>query len=119
MATYNRAHFIEETLCSIQNQSFSNWECLIIDDGSKDKTVEVLKPYLDKDDRFQYIKRSSKYKKGLPGCRNMGLDLAEGDYIIFFDDDDIVHPQLLELCIKEFKERNIDYCRYERRVFFQ
>lgn len=117
MATYNRAHFIVETLQSIQAQSHKNWECLIIDDGSTDNTLTVITAFLEKDSRFQYYKRPTNYKKGLPGCRNYGLDLASGDYIIFFDDDDIVHPQNLELCAKELASSNVFFCRYLRDVF--
>lgn len=118
MATYNRAHFIVETLESIQKQTHTNWECLIIDDGGTDNTNEVIKPILDKDNRFQYLQRPNTYKKGLPGCRNYGLDLAKGNYIIFFDDDDIVHPQNLELCVNELKNNQYQFCRYLRDVFF-
>jgi glycosyltransferase involved in cell wall biosynthesis len=117
MATYNRAHFIEETLLSIQNQTFLDWECLIIDDGGTDNTREVIDPFLKKDKRFKYIKRSDNYIKGLPGCRNYGLDMAQGEYIIFFDDDDIAHPQNLELCVLELSDLSISFCRYIRAVF--
>lgn len=118
MATYNRAHFIVETLVSIQNQTFENWECLIIDDGGTDDTIDVIKPILDIDQRFQFRKRSEKYRKGLSGCRNYGIDLAKGDYITFFDDDDIIHPQNLELCVSELTKNNITFCRYITNVFF-
>ena len=118
MATYNRAHFIVETLISIQKQTHTNWECLLIDDGGSDNTKEVIKPFIDNDHRFQYVKRPNSYKKGLPGCRNYGIELAKGDYIIFFDDDDIVHPQNLELCVNELEESDFHFCRYERSVFF-
>jgi glycosyltransferase involved in cell wall biosynthesis len=118
MATYNRAHFIVETLLSIQKQTFTNWECLIIDDEGTDNTVEVITPLLEKDSRFKYFKRKDNYLKGLPGCRNYGLDLAKGDYIIFFDDDDIVHPQNLEVCVEELSNKDVSFCRYIRDVFF-
>lgn len=119
MATYNRAHFIKETLNSISAQTYSNWECLIIDDGGKDNTKEVISPILEKDSRFRFLSRPNGYLKGLPGCRNYGLDLAEGNYIIFFDDDDIVHPQNLELCVQELEDSNVYFCRYIRNVFFE
>lgn len=119
MATYNRAHFIVETLLSIQNQTFLNWECLIIDDGGTDNTVEVITTILEKDTRFKYYKRNEDYLKGLPGCRNYGLDLAQGEYIIFFDDDDIAHPQNLECCVAELEKGTIWFCRYIREVFFE
>nr|WP_315255344.1 glycosyltransferase family 2 protein [uncultured Flavobacterium sp.] len=118
MATYNRSHFILETLLSIQNQTYSEFECLIIDDGGTDNTLEVITPILNKDSRFKFLKRPDNYKKGLPGCRNYGIDSAQGDYIIFFDDDDIVHPQNLELCVKELEQEKFSFCRYERAVFF-
>lgn len=117
MATYNRAHFIVETLHSIQQQTFGEWECLIIDDGGTDNTHEVIAPILEKDSRFQFLKRPDTYLKGLPGCRNYGLDLAKGDFVIFFDDDDIVHPMNLELCVKELKNTEFSFCRYLRTVF--
>jgi glycosyltransferase involved in cell wall biosynthesis len=118
MATYNRAHFIVETLSSIQKQTYLYWECLIIDDEGTDNTIEVISPILEQDSRFKYLKRPENYKKGLPGCRNYGLDLAKGDFIIFFDDDDIVHPQNLELCVNELNKNQVSFCRYEREVFF-
>lgn len=119
MATYNRATYIEESLRSIQNQSYRNFECLIIDDGGNDNTSEVIETILAEDSRFKFLKRPDTYQKGLPGARNYGLDLALGDYIIFFDDDDIVHPQNLEICVDELnKNKNFSFCRYLREVFF-
>tara|TARA_R110000751_G_scaffold90302_1_gene177342 strand:- start:13302 stop:14048 length:747 start_codon:yes stop_codon:yes gene_type:complete len=117
MATYNRAHFIKETIQSILKQEYTNWELLIIDDGCKDNTDQVLIPYLH-DPRIGFFQRSLKYKKGLPGCRNMGLDLAQGEFVVFFDDDDIVHPQNLQISIDEIYSRpNLMFCRYRREVF--
>lgn len=119
MATYNRANFIAETLYAIQKQTFTDWECLIIDDGGTDNTKEIINPIIEKDNRFKFYLRPTNYQKALPGCRNYGLDLAQGDYIIFFDDDDIPHPQNLEICVSELsKDRKIYFCRYERGVFF-
>jgi glycosyltransferase involved in cell wall biosynthesis len=118
MATYNRAKYILESLHSIQFQTYKDWECIIIDDGGADNTEEIINPILETDSRFQFLKRPEKYIKGLPGCRNYGLDLAKGEYIIFFDDDDIAHPQNLELCTIALEEDSISFCRYIRSVFF-
>ena len=118
IATYNRASFISETLTSVMNQTFSNWECLIIDDGCTDHSLEVITPFLEKDVRFQYHLRLDSYAKGTSGCRNYGLDLAKGEYVIFFDDDDIAHPQNLELCFLELSKNGISFCRYIRDSFF-
>lgn len=114
MATFNRAHFIVETLQSIQAQTFQNWECLIIDDGGTDNTAEVIAPILAQVNRFKFIKRPDTYKKGLPGCRNLGLDLAKGAFVIFFDDDDIVHPDNLKICLEVIEENTVDFCHYQK-----
>ncbi|MFV9484361.1 glycosyltransferase family 2 protein [Christiangramia sp. ASW11-125] len=119
MATYNRDRFIKAALDSIINQSFTNWECLVIDDGSSDRTAEILEAYNGADSRIKYFKRSKNYRKGLPGCRNMGLDLAKGNYIQFFDDDDIVHPENLQTCFKLLKDKDLYFCRYEKKPFLE
>jgi glycosyltransferase involved in cell wall biosynthesis len=118
IATYNREKYFLETLLSIQKQTFTDWECLIIDDGSTDRTVEIISPILAQEPRFRYFLRPESYKKGTSGSRNYGLDIAKGDCIIFFDDDDIVHPQNLELCVNELSKNDISFCRYIRDVFF-
>ena len=117
MATYNRAGFIAETLRSIQMQTYENFECLIIDDGGNDNTLEVIAPILNKDSRFKFLKRPDNYKKGLPGCRNYGIDLTQGDYIIFFDDDDIVHPDNLKINVEVIQNLNVDFCHYQKMSF--
>lgn len=117
MATYNRAHFIVETLQTIQNQCFSNWECLIIDDGSTDETIEVISPILEQDPRFHFFKRPDRYIKGSSGCRNYGLDLSKGDFVVFFDDDDIVHPENLKTCVEVIETNDVDFCNYQKSSF--
>jgi GalNAc5-diNAcBac-PP-undecaprenol beta-1,3-glucosyltransferase len=117
MATYNRAHLIGETLHSILKQNLEDWECIIIDDGSTDNTAEVVKGYTSRDPRFQYISRNINYKKGLPGCRNHGLDIAKGEYFIFFDDDDIVHPHNLDICLDQLSDPQLKFCRYDKKPF--
>ncbi|MFN3908572.1 MAG: glycosyltransferase family 2 protein [Flavobacterium sp.] len=117
MATYNRAHLISETLVSIQNQTYTYWECLIVDDGSTDNTLEVLQDFIVNDSRFQYHKRPTSYQKGLPGCRNFGLDNVRGEYLIFFDDDDIVHPENLKIAVKGIIESKASFLHYQKQSF--
>lgn len=93
--TYNRAHLIGETLDSILAQTYTNWECLIVDDGSTDNTAQVLQTYL-KDTRFKYHKRPSNKTKGPNSCRNFGFKLTKGDFIKWFDSDDVMYDNLLE-----------------------
>lgn len=117
MATFNRAHLIKETLDSILRQSFRNWECIIIDDGCTDQTQQLLQPYLQQDSRLQLFERTSQHKKGLPGSRNRGIELARGKYIIFFDDDDIVHPDNLKICLNVLINNKLSFCRYDKVSF--
>ncbi|MFD0977944.1 glycosyltransferase family 2 protein [Salinimicrobium gaetbulicola] len=120
--TYNRAHLIGETLNSISKQTYSHWECLIIDDGSSDNTREVVENYLNIDKRFFYFQRTKDYNKGAAGARNYGLDLAikRGvEFVQFFDDDDIMYPQKLELQLKPFlydEKMVFTVCKFDKLV---
>lgn len=93
--TYNRAYLISETLDSILAQTYTNWECIVVDDGSTDITEELALDYVRLDARFQFIKRSKDLPKGGNVCRNTGLNNAKGDYVIFLDSDDI----LMDFCL--------------------
>ena len=94
--TYNRAHLIGETLDSVIAQTYQNWECIVVDDGSSDYTNELLEFYCEKDSRFRYLLRPIE-PKGASHCRNVGLKEAEGEFCIFLDSDDL----LLDYCLKE------------------
>ena len=88
--TYNRAHLIGETLDSVIAQTYTNWECIVVDDGSTDNTSELLQGYCNKDARFQYHQRPSNRLKGANACRNYGFELSKGEYINWFDSDDLM-----------------------------
>ncbi len=88
--TYNRAHLIGETLDSIVAQTYTNWECIVVDDGSTDKTDEVLESYCKKDSRFQYHHRPDDRPKGANACRNYGFEISKGEYVNWFDSDDLM-----------------------------
>ncbi|MCV9927451.1 glycosyltransferase [Flavobacterium sp. LS1R49] len=98
--TYNRAHLISETLNSILLQTYENWECIIIDDGSTDDTDFLLHNYTKKDDRFKYHKRPKERPKGPNSSRNFGFEISKGEYLKWFDSDDLMHINLLENQIK-------------------
>ncbi|WP_165730505.1 glycosyltransferase family 2 protein [Polaribacter sp. 20A6] len=98
--TYNRAHIISETLNSIIAQTYTNWECIVIDDGSNDNTTSVLSEYIKKDNRFQYHKRPSNRCKGANSCRNYGFEISKGNYIQWFDSDDLLDKNAFENYIK-------------------
>lgn len=102
--TYNRAHLISETLESIIAQTYSNWECIIVDDGSTDNTDEIVNNYVLKDKRFQYHCRPIGKRKGPSSCRNYGYELSKGVYIQWFDSDDLYFFDSLEIYINNISE---------------
>lgn len=97
---FNRASIIGETLKSVLNQSYSNWECIIIDDGSTDETVSVVEEYVQGDNRFKFFMRPQNRKKGASPCRNFGLEKAQGHFIQFLDSDDLLEKSKFEEQIK-------------------
>jgi len=109
--TYNRAHVIGETLDSILDQIYTNWECIIVDDGSTDNSSELINTYVSKDKRFQYVKRPSNKLKGANSCRNHGYTLSTGKYIQWFDSDDLMHTELLQKKVLLLEESpDINFC---------
>ncbi|RKE97988.1 glycosyltransferase family 2 protein [Ichthyenterobacterium magnum] len=94
--TYNRAHTIGQTLDSVLAQTYQNWECLVVDDGSTDATANLLDLYCKKDSRFQYYKRPAQRPKGANACRNYGFELSRGSYIVFLDSDDLLAKNCIE-----------------------
>jgi glycosyltransferase involved in cell wall biosynthesis len=106
--TYNRAHSIDKTIDSILAQSYKNWECIIVDDGSTDETEAIVDKYIKQDTRIFYTKRPFSMIKGPSVCRNIGLTLAKGDYIQFFDDDDTMFTNMLECKINTILKENAD-----------
>ncbi|NJX15041.1 glycosyltransferase family 2 protein [Tamlana crocina] len=108
---YNRSNLIEETLKSIKSQNYTDWECIIVDDGSTDNTVEVLKAITENDKRFQILVRPMSMPKGPSTCRNLGVKRAKGKYLQFFDSDDIMHPDHLKLKVKAIKDNDSVVCK--------
>lgn len=109
IATYNRAAYIENTLNSIASQSYQNFECIIIDDGSTDNTAAIVNPIVSSDCRFNYIVRPDTIKKGANYSRNYGFSLSKGEYIKFFDSDDIMLPDHIEVCVTTLEQGNYDF----------
>jgi glycosyltransferase involved in cell wall biosynthesis len=102
--TYNRGYIIEETLDSVLNQTYANWECIVVDDGGDDSTEELIEKYIAKSNRFKYVKRPISLMKGVSSCRNYGVDMSKGEFIIFMDSDDILSSNALKNRMKYFKQ---------------
>jgi glycosyltransferase involved in cell wall biosynthesis len=112
--TYNRAHLIGETLSSVLKQTYTNWECIIIDDNSTDNTSEIIHNYIEKDNRFKYYSRPNEFPKGANSCRNYGFKLSKGQYIKWFDSDDFMYPDLLQTQIISFANiTDVSVCKLE------
>lgn len=82
---YNAARFIGETLASLQSQTYTDWECIVVDDGSTDNSADLVKRIAQSDNRIRYVFQSN---AGPSAARNHGLRLAHGEYIQFLDADD-------------------------------
>ncbi|WGF92744.1 glycosyltransferase family 2 protein [Aequorivita marisscotiae] len=108
--SYNRSSLISETLNSVLNQTYTNWECIIVDDGSTNNAIEIVKKFANKDSRFTIKKRPSEKPKGANACRNYGFRLSKGDYVLFLDSDDVLKDTCLEKRLNMFKtSNNIDF----------
>lgn len=104
---YNASQHIAETIQSVLCQSYSNWELLIIDDGSTDGTFELINSLAKSDARIKCLTKSN---SGVSNTRNMGISLAKGEFISFLDADDIWYPENLEEKIKFIMNHGIDVC---------
>ncbi|MBP5615770.1 MAG: glycosyltransferase family 2 protein [Alphaproteobacteria bacterium] len=96
MPVYNVEKYLERCLSSICHQTYQNIEIICIDDGSTDKSLEILKQFQDRDERIKII---SQQNGGVSKARNKGLSEATGSYIYFMDSDDALHPQTFEICL--------------------
>ena len=105
--SYNSAKFIAETIQSVQNQTYQNWEMIIVDDGSSDETENVVLSIIQKDNRIQFHKLSQ--NSGPAVARNTGIEKASGDYMTFIDADDIWFPTFIENNIKTIQETGIPF----------
>ena len=103
--TYNHGYLLGEALDSVLSQTYSNWECIIVDDGSTDDTKEIVFRYINKDIRFRYALIQ---KAGPSSARNVGLKMAKGDFIQFLDADDLISKNKFEVQLGLFHEKKSD-----------
>lgn len=107
--TYNRADLIGETLDSIIAQTYLNWECIVVDDGSTDYTAELMFFYCGLNERVKFFDRPMTKNKGANACRNFGYQISKGEFVNWFDSDDIMHPEFLEKKIEVLQKKK-GYC---------
>ena len=116
--SYNKAQFIKDTLQSVLVQTYPNWECIIIDDGSTDDSMQIINDFVEKDSRFSFLPKDGKLKKGPSSSRNLGIQNAKGEYVVFLDADDLLSPECLENRIRLFEEnKENDFLVFQMQRF--
>jgi len=114
--TYNRASLLLYTLESVKKQTYINWECIIIDDNSSDDTFNIVTKFIKDDERFKLVIKSNGVISGASSSRNLGLSLAQGEFIQFLDSDDILAPnkidEQLQLLTNNEKD-SVVVCKWE------
>lgn len=110
---FNSEKYIKSFIDSVIAQKYKNWELIIVDDGSTDKTVEIVRSYMLSDKRIQ-LKERDRQPKGSLTCRNIGIDKATGKYLVQLDSDDIITPFCIEQRVKFMEEHpDVDYSLFK------
>ena len=106
IATFNAVKTLSRALDSVLNQSFQDWECIIVDGASKDGTLEVIKEYAEKDSRIRYI---SEPDKGIYDAYNKGWKIALGQWVLYLGSDDELTFKGVEMLIDSSGDADIVY----------
>lgn len=112
MPAYNCERYIEKAIRSVMEQTFKDWELIVIDDGSKDSTREIIEALAEEDDRIRSMPNGSNI--GVAKTRNRGLEIGRGKYIALLDSDDVWRSNKLEVQLKKLESEKADicYCSY-------
>lgn len=106
---YNQAQYLDECLQSVMDQTYQNWECIIVNDGSIDNTKEIAESWTNKDYRFIYLEKEN---GGVSSARNFGIERSDGEWILPLDGDDKIGIRYLELAEKQFNSGyTLIYCK--------
>lgn len=118
--TFNSSAYLEATLNSVLYQTYSNWECILVDDGSIDLTETIVANYKEIDPRFRLYKRPEDLPKGPSSARNYGVTKANGDYLIFLDADDLLATTCLENRVAQFQQHtDCDFLVFQMERFLE
>jgi len=112
---YNVEAYIEESLSSVLGQTLREIEVIVVDDGSRDKTLEIIRGMAVVDERLRVITQQN---SGISVARNRGAALARGRHLYFFDSDDLLHPRALELLHSSAEEKDCDLIRFFAGEFY-
>lgn len=115
---YNKAPYLRETLDSLISQTFTNWECIIVDDQSTDESCRILEEYSEMDSRIQIFRRPNNLSKGGNAARNYAFEVSKGDFINWFDSDDIMNSEFISSKIETLKKYPfLDFVISDLRAF--
>lgn len=104
---YNKEKYISKSLKSVLAQTYSNWELILINDGSTDSSEQIILDIQEKEPRIKYIKQ---HNQGVSAARNTGIKHARGDYITFLDADDVYDSLFLEKMVNKIQDSDVCYC---------
>ena len=106
MPAYNAGRFLEKAIRSVMAQTVTNWELLVLDDGSSDDTLIIAQRLAQADSRIRVL--PNECNMGVAKTRNRGLDLCRGEYVALLDSDDVWYPQKLEAQLALMRETGAD-----------
>ncbi len=116
MPSFNKAKYISESVNSVMNQTYTNWELIIVDDCSNDESQELIKSFASNFDNIKVYFNPE--NKGANYCRNFGIENANGSYIVFLDADDLLTIHCIEDRMKMMNENiTLDFCVFTMGVF--
>jgi glycosyltransferase involved in cell wall biosynthesis len=116
--TKNRFALLQETICSIQAQSHQNWEAIVVDDGSTDESAGWIQGLAKRDERIKWIPRPPARPAGGSSCRNVGLQHAQGEFVVFLDSDDVLTASCLEQRVAHFSQSpHLDFMVFQAELF--
>ena len=107
---YNTEKYLKDCIKSVQVQTYSNWELILIDDGSKDNSLQICEEFAHEDNRIKVFHQEN---AGVSRARNLGLDKSTGIWISFLDSDDLLDKEHISTCIRFAKENNLDIVKFE------
>lgn len=113
---FNCGSMIKETIFSVQQQTYTNWEVVCVDDGSNDDTIKILEELSSEDSRISYYMRNREPKGGST-CRNLGAVKSHGEYLIFLDGDDLLAPACLEKRVAVMNDENLQFAVFPMASF--
>ena len=102
---YKAEKYLQECIESVLAQTHKDWELLLVDDGSPDRSGDICNEYAEKDVRIRVFHKSN---GGVSSARNLGLEQMKGEWVIFVDSDDVIAPNTLEICLQKCIDNELD-----------